>query len=127
MGRLDWFVHFLFAHFFFVSRVDAIKGGMKIKDLFEAYKDIVAALPSPQQLGVDADSAQPDPEPADHATAAVEPSTTLGFASQPVQVILQPRSPLISPDVVTAVATAKDVDDEIDMDVEAGVPYEDDM
>ncbi|KAG0078492.1 hypothetical protein BGZ90_005134 [Linnemannia elongata] len=100
---------------------------MKIKHLFEAYRDIVAALPSPQQLGDDADSTQPDPGLADHATAAVESSPTLGFASQPVQVILQPRFPLISPDVVTAVATAKDVVDEIDMDVEAGVPYEDDM
>ncbi|OAQ27573.1 hypothetical protein K457DRAFT_139498 [Linnemannia elongata AG-77] len=87
----------------------------------------VVALPSPQQLGDDADSAQPGPRPADHATAAVGLPPTPGLASQPVQVILQPRSPPISPDVVTVVATAKDVVDEIDIDAEAGPPDEGDM
>ena len=82
---------------------------------------------SPQQFDDDADTAQPDPEPADLANAAVEPLPTLGLASQPAQDLLQPRSPPIDPADVTAVAVSEDVVGESDLDVEAGAADEDDM
>ncbi|KAG0040437.1 hypothetical protein BGZ89_007785 [Linnemannia elongata] len=96
-----------------VSRKDIPIAAQSSEDLLAnviPYDNPVGTPPaSPQQFDDNADAAQPGSEPADLAIEAVELPPTHGPAAQPVQVLLQPRSPLIGPAIISAVAVAEGV------------------